>query len=70
MDIQLYNGQFQKVVNIIESAKECACAYRKENEELWRIYQQQSKMVYTSGFMCHFFCVALILQIYLSNILI
>jgi len=43
MDIHPYNGQFQKVVNIIESAKECACAYRKENEELWRIYQQAIK---------------------------
>ena len=32
MDIQPYNEQFQKVVNIIESAKERA--YRKVNEEL------------------------------------
>ena len=41
MDIHPYNGQFQKVVNIIESAKERV--YRKENEELWRIYQQAIK---------------------------
>lgn len=32
MDIQPYNEQFQKVVNIIESAKESA--YRKVNDEI------------------------------------
>lgn len=37
MDIQSYNEQFQKVVNIIESAKECA--YRKVNEELITMYR-------------------------------
>ena len=36
MDIQPYNEQFQKVVNIIESAKERA--YRKVNEELITMY--------------------------------
>ena len=37
MDIQPYNEQFQKVVNIIESAKERA--YRKVNEELITMYR-------------------------------
>ena len=37
MDIQSYNEQFQKVVNIIESAKERA--YRKINEELITMYR-------------------------------
>ena len=37
MDIQPYNDQFQKVVNIIESAKERA--YRKVNEELITMYR-------------------------------
>lgn len=37
MDIQPYNEQFQKVVNIIESAKERA--YRKVNEELIAMYR-------------------------------
>ena len=37
MDIQSYNEQFQKVVNIIESAKERA--YRKVNEELITMYR-------------------------------
>lgn len=37
MDIQPYNEQFQKVVNIIESAKESA--YRKVNEELITMYR-------------------------------
>lgn len=37
MDIQPYNEQFQKVVNIIESAKEHA--YRKVNEELITMYR-------------------------------
>lgn len=37
MDIQPYNAQFQKVVNIIESAKERA--YRKVNEELITMYR-------------------------------
>ena len=37
MDIQSYNEQFQKVVNIIESAKERA--YRKVNEELITRYR-------------------------------
>lgn len=37
MDIQPYNEQFQKVVNIIESAKERA--YRKVNEELIKMYR-------------------------------
>ena len=37
MDIQPYNQQFQKVVNIIESAKERA--YRKVNEELITMYR-------------------------------
>lgn len=37
MDIHPYNGQFQKVVNIIESAKERA--YRKVNEELITMYR-------------------------------
>ncbi|MFR4476687.1 MAG: hypothetical protein ACLT3Y_05390 [Ruminococcus callidus] len=50
MDIQPYNEQFQKVVNIIESAKERA--YRKVNEELITMYRdigeyisKQSKIV-------------------------
>ena len=37
MDIQPYNEQFRKVVNIIESAKERA--YRKVNEELITMYR-------------------------------
>lgn len=37
MNIQPYNEQFQKVVNIIESAKERA--YRKVNEELITMYR-------------------------------
>lgn len=37
MDIQPYNEQFQKVVNIIQSAKERA--YRKVNEELITMYR-------------------------------
>nr|WP_302697044.1 PDDEXK nuclease domain-containing protein [uncultured Ruminococcus sp.] len=37
MDIQPYNEQFQKVVNIIKSAKERA--YRKVNEELITMYR-------------------------------
>lgn len=37
MDIQPYNEQFQKVINIIESAKEHA--YRKVNEELITMYR-------------------------------
>ena len=37
MDIQPYNEQFQKVVNIIESAKERA--YRKVNEDLITMYR-------------------------------
>lgn len=37
MDIQPYNEQFQKVVNIIESAKERT--YRKVNEELITMYR-------------------------------
>ena len=43
MDIQPYNEQFQKVVNIIESAKERA--YRKVNEELITMYRDIGEYV-------------------------
>ena len=52
MDIQSYNEQFQKVVNIIESAKERA--YRKVNEELILMYRDIgeyiSKQSYNSDY--------------------
>lgn len=52
MDIQSYNEQFQKVVNIIESAKERA--YRKVNEELILMYRDIgeyiSKQSYNSAY--------------------
>ena len=45
MDIQPYNEQFRKVVNIIESAKERA--YRKVNEELITMYRDIGEYIST-----------------------
>ena len=47
MDIQPYNEQFQKVINIIESAKEHA--YRKVNEELITMYRDIGEYISKQG---------------------
>lgn len=43
MELQPYNDQFQKVVNIIETAREHA--FKKVNEELILMYRDIGKYV-------------------------
>ena len=50
MDIQPYNEQFQKVINIIESAKEHA--YRKVNEELITMYRDIGEYISKKARLC------------------
>lgn len=43
MELQLYNNQFQEIVNIIEAARERT--YKKVNEELILMYQAIGKNI-------------------------
>lgn len=43
MELQPYNDKFQKVVNIIETARENA--YKKVNEELILMYRDIGKFI-------------------------